>query len=176
MLVPVREALRRGRFSTVDLLVLTSLDQLLVILKHDLPFLQKKLPQWGGQLYWAFPLVSIPWLNKGWKPIAVFKHSSLPCRILKLFSRMPLALPANNRLGWKSLTGTNTLAYLSIVSFLKKISRVFYNLAQGLMLQIFNGYDPTHVKLSYRGLCEHQCSELLKLSILFFTTISYDCN
>ncbi len=46
---------RRGRLSTVDLLVLTSLDQPLLILKMLFYFLQNELPQWGGQLYWAFP-------------------------------------------------------------------------------------------------------------------------
>ncbi len=46
---------RRGRLCTIDLLVPTSLDQLLLIQKNHLLFLQNKLPWWGSQLYWAFP-------------------------------------------------------------------------------------------------------------------------
>jgi hypothetical protein len=77
----------------------------------------------------------------------------------------------------KSFAATNTLAYLSIVSVLKKVfSRVFYNLAQGLMLQIFNGHDPVNVKISYRDLCELRYSDFLKRSILFFTVVSYNRN
>ncbi len=53
----------RGRNTTVDLPVPTSLDQLYLILNILLPSLQNKLHWWGGQLYWAFPSVSIPWLN-----------------------------------------------------------------------------------------------------------------
>jgi hypothetical protein len=49
----------RGKSSTVNLLVLTSLDQLIFILNIFLLMLQNKLPLWGGQLYYAFPL-SIP--------------------------------------------------------------------------------------------------------------------
>ncbi len=45
----------RGRLSTVDLLALTSLDQLLLKLKTFFTFLQNELPKWGVQLYWAFP-------------------------------------------------------------------------------------------------------------------------
>jgi hypothetical protein len=48
-----REALLRGRFSTVDLLVLTSLDPLLLYWKYYFPLLQNKPPQWESQLYWA---------------------------------------------------------------------------------------------------------------------------
>jgi hypothetical protein len=44
---------RRGRVSTVDLLVLISSDQMLLILKKYFYFLQNKLPLRGGQLYWA---------------------------------------------------------------------------------------------------------------------------
>ncbi len=42
---------QRGRLSTINLLVLTGLDQLLFILKIVSTFLQKKLPQLGGLLY-----------------------------------------------------------------------------------------------------------------------------
>jgi hypothetical protein len=47
----------KGRLSTVDLLVLTSLNQLLFlfVLQTIFTFLQNKLPKWGGHLYWAFP-------------------------------------------------------------------------------------------------------------------------
>ncbi len=50
-----RKSYWRGRLSTVDLLVLTRLDQLLFYWKYYIPLLQNKLPKWGGQLYWAFP-------------------------------------------------------------------------------------------------------------------------
>jgi len=40
-----------GRFSTIDLLVLTSLDQLLLILQTLFTFLLNKLYLGGGQLY-----------------------------------------------------------------------------------------------------------------------------
>jgi hypothetical protein len=42
----------KGRLSTIDLLVLTTLDKLLLRFKK---FLQNKLPYLGGQLYLAFP-------------------------------------------------------------------------------------------------------------------------
>jgi hypothetical protein len=45
----------RGRLSTVDLLVLTSINQLIFRLKIFLPVLQNKLPNRGGQVYWALP-------------------------------------------------------------------------------------------------------------------------
>ncbi len=38
------ETLLKGRLSTVDLLVLTTLDQVIFALKYHLPFLQNKLP------------------------------------------------------------------------------------------------------------------------------------
>jgi len=41
----------RGRLSAFDLLVLTSLDQLILMLKTLFTFLQNKLPKSGGQLY-----------------------------------------------------------------------------------------------------------------------------
>jgi len=44
------------RLITVDLLVLTRVYQLIFILKIKFTFLQNKLPQWGGKLYWAFTL------------------------------------------------------------------------------------------------------------------------
>jgi len=47
----------RERLSTVDLLVLTSLDQLLLTLKLIFTFLQNELPQRGGQLYLPLQLV-----------------------------------------------------------------------------------------------------------------------
>ncbi len=46
----------RGMLTTVDLLALTSLDQLLLHWKCFFTFLQNKLPYLGGQLHWAFPL------------------------------------------------------------------------------------------------------------------------
>ncbi len=63
--VRTRKSYWRERLSTVNLLVLTRLDQLFVILRELFTFLQNKLPQLGGQLYWAFPFVSIPWLGHG---------------------------------------------------------------------------------------------------------------
>jgi hypothetical protein len=51
------EPLLKGkeRISTVDLHVLTSLGQLLLISQELLTFLQNKLPLLGGQMYKAFP-------------------------------------------------------------------------------------------------------------------------
>ncbi len=46
-----KESYWRGGLITADLLVLTSLDQLLFILKPYFSFLQKKPSYWGGQLY-----------------------------------------------------------------------------------------------------------------------------
>ncbi len=43
------------RIITVVLLVLTSLDQLLFILKLYFSVFTNNLPYWGGQPYWAFP-------------------------------------------------------------------------------------------------------------------------
>jgi hypothetical protein len=51
-----RKSYWRGRLSTIDLLMLTSLDQLLFMLKILFTFLQNKLTQWGGQMYCAFRL------------------------------------------------------------------------------------------------------------------------
>ncbi len=48
----------RERISTLDLLVLTSWDQLLFIQKLYIYVLQNTLFKWGGQLYWVFPLAS----------------------------------------------------------------------------------------------------------------------
>jgi len=48
-----------GRLNTIDLLVLTSLYQFRFILKMFLPLLQNRLPWWGGQLYWAFPILLV---------------------------------------------------------------------------------------------------------------------
>ncbi len=63
----------RERLSTVDLLVLTGLDQFCFLLKVLYAFLHNKQPSWGGQLYWAFhssqlafpdeSLVNHNWLN-----------------------------------------------------------------------------------------------------------------
>jgi len=47
----------KGRISTVDLLLLTSSNLLLFILKLHFSFLQNNLSQWGGQLQWAFPFI-----------------------------------------------------------------------------------------------------------------------
>ncbi len=48
--------LGRERLITIDLLVLTSLVQPIILyLKYYFPLLQNKLPWWGGQLYWSFP-------------------------------------------------------------------------------------------------------------------------
>jgi hypothetical protein len=44
-----------GRLSTVDLLVLTSLDKLPLIVQTLRTFLQYMLPYLGGQLYKGFP-------------------------------------------------------------------------------------------------------------------------
>jgi hypothetical protein len=58
--VPARNSCWRGRLSTVNLRVLTSLDQLLLILQTLFTFLQNKLPYWGGQQsYWAWYLHSL---------------------------------------------------------------------------------------------------------------------
>jgi len=46
----------KGTLSTVELLVPTSLDQILSTLKILCTFLQNKLTWWGDQLYWAFPV------------------------------------------------------------------------------------------------------------------------
>ncbi len=45
----------RGKISTIDLLVLTSSNQLLLILKLYFSHLQNNLSYCGGQSYWAFP-------------------------------------------------------------------------------------------------------------------------
>jgi hypothetical protein len=50
-----RESYWRAKLSTVDLSVLTSLDQLLFILKILFTLLINKIPQWGCELYKAFP-------------------------------------------------------------------------------------------------------------------------
>ncbi len=44
----------RDRLSTVGLLVLNSLEQLLLIMQTSFIFLPNKLPERGGQRYWAF--------------------------------------------------------------------------------------------------------------------------
>ncbi len=46
----------RGKLRTVDLLVLTSLNKYLLILKIIIYFLQNKIPKCGGQLHRAIPL------------------------------------------------------------------------------------------------------------------------
>ncbi len=45
----------KERLSTLDHLVQTSSDQLMLYWKYYVPFLQNKLSQLGGQPYWAFP-------------------------------------------------------------------------------------------------------------------------
>jgi hypothetical protein len=54
----------RGKFSTVDLLELSSLYQLILNFKFNLPLLQNELPKFGGHLYWAYPSVRVPWLGQ----------------------------------------------------------------------------------------------------------------
>ncbi len=54
-LAPAGKPYWRGRIRTVDLLVLTSLDQLLFKLKLNFLFLQNNLSLLWGQLHWAFP-------------------------------------------------------------------------------------------------------------------------
>ncbi len=51
----------RGRLRTILLLVHASFNQLL----YYSPFLQNKLPLWGGQLYWAFSSFRVPWCTQG---------------------------------------------------------------------------------------------------------------
>ncbi len=48
-----------GRLSTIDLLVLTIVDQLIFLLKKLFIFLQNKLLYWEGLLYWVFSF-SVP--------------------------------------------------------------------------------------------------------------------
>ena len=54
-----RESLiKRRRISTVDLLVVRSSDQLILILKNEYFYiLQNQLSWWGGKAYWALPFV-----------------------------------------------------------------------------------------------------------------------
>jgi len=52
---------RRERLSTVDLHVLTSLYQLFLCCKYNLPFLNNKQPYEEVNGTEPFPLVSIPW-------------------------------------------------------------------------------------------------------------------
>jgi len=58
----------RRRISTVDLLVLTSLNQLLFIMQILFTFLLKKLSYSGGQPYWTFPFCKSS-LGKSYKTI-----------------------------------------------------------------------------------------------------------
>ncbi len=51
----------RGRLSTVDLLVLSSLDQLLFLWKYYLPFYKTSCPNEEVNCSEPFPSVSIPW-------------------------------------------------------------------------------------------------------------------
>jgi hypothetical protein len=52
---PTREALLMGRLTMIDLLVQSSLVQLLIQGECYLLLLQNKLAELGGQPYWAFP-------------------------------------------------------------------------------------------------------------------------
>ncbi len=72
----------RGRISTVDLHVLSSLDQLLFILKILFTFLQNNPPQWGRQPYWAFPFS---------KSSLVYKFKAVRYRLLLELRSVPLS-------------------------------------------------------------------------------------
>jgi hypothetical protein len=54
-LVWARKPNGEGRLSTLDLLVLTSLDQLFLHKKYYLPLMQNKLSYFGGQQYRVIP-------------------------------------------------------------------------------------------------------------------------
>ncbi len=52
-----------GRLSIVDLLELASLDELIFVFLKYFALLQK-IPKTGGQLYYAFRSVSVPWIDR----------------------------------------------------------------------------------------------------------------
>jgi hypothetical protein len=49
--------------------------------------------------------------GKPFQPSLMFAGKAEPTQVKKLLGAPLLALPANIRLGWKGLPGTNTLAY-----------------------------------------------------------------
>ena len=72
---------RKGGLSTFDLILLTSLKQVLLILQTLFTFLSK-ISILIRHPYWAFPSVSIPWLFlyqrvEGSKPLNFFAHSQV---------------------------------------------------------------------------------------------------
>ncbi len=109
-----QESLIEGEEGSVQL---TSLCQL-VILQILLVFLWNKLPQWGGQVYWYFPTVGIPWfgylyLNSRQKPDML--REAIQCRQLpKLYSIK------NNfkKLDWQSKFLCNKDTFLPIMAYI----------------------------------------------------------
>ncbi len=67
----------RGSMSTLDLLVLTSLYQLLFKEKLNFHCLQNNLSVWGGQLYWAFPFSKSSLIRYLGDVLAPSSHSSI---------------------------------------------------------------------------------------------------
>ncbi len=141
---PGRESLWRGRISTVDLLAPTTSDWLLIILKNiSFSFLQNKLCQTGGQLYWAFPFPSVrfPWSGICFGTSIVLKivNNSTNTNSIKIFAQ--IWNHWNFRIFWCRLEILQILSILCVVSLWVYLNSLYWG---------FEGSKPVPEVKNYR--------------------------